>query len=321
MAPRPALAGPTYESHCLIQACKGCDWREKQGQVELTRCPRCGEALGPPVGLAFGGLSVELFNNHAKLSHGPFQWVNVEPADLADVVRFLVRHAREVWEDRPPTHLARNDTERGFLSLAEDWRTAAKAVGNRRELPYEAQQAALACLLLAHERPSRLGVESLWSLLECYCIRRESRHGFSDNLVWDLCAGCLRRPPASRKDLLPLTWVMQHALPGPRTLAMHMAWILHRRFDPAHLRRTLLDEIACSAGAVEQAIGLLVAVLGSERAFLAEADAFQPANPDLLARYWQRIDEIRARGPKSFQAVYERKELELRRLIEDRCLG
>lgn len=54
------LSSPIYQSGDLIQQCGACHWAQRGHRSELIDCPACGEPLGNPVALAFGGVAITI---------------------------------------------------------------------------------------------------------------------------------------------------------------------------------------------------------------------------------------------------------------------
>ena len=86
----------SYQRGILVQQCEDCDWAQRGHRAELIECPQCGAALEGGVGLildvmmiGYDGLKLRLFDPNG-------QCCCIEPADVADALMFIAKHATDL---------------------------------------------------------------------------------------------------------------------------------------------------------------------------------------------------------------------------------
>lgn len=90
------LRSVLYESGGLVQACPDCDWAQRGHKAEMSRCPACGAALGAPVAIAFGGMTVIYDGRNFDLYTRSGGMISIERNDLPEILQFMCRHADDI---------------------------------------------------------------------------------------------------------------------------------------------------------------------------------------------------------------------------------
>lgn len=98
------LRDRSYASGALIQQCDACHWAQRGHQAEFAECPQCGEALGLPLAMVFGGTGIVAGRKTFYVYNTSGGMVALHRADIAEIVQFLCRHA----EDRRTDHTFRD---------------------------------------------------------------------------------------------------------------------------------------------------------------------------------------------------------------------
>jgi len=100
--------GLPYRGGLLQHDC-ACGFSDRQSRVELTACPQCGDALGPPRHLRFGGLLVTwrdlgLKNDFELINRSPLGCgVQICEADVQNTLTFMARRFRPCYDRTLPT--------------------------------------------------------------------------------------------------------------------------------------------------------------------------------------------------------------------------
>jgi len=213
-----------------------------------------------------------------------------------------------------------NSVERGFLSLAEDWAQAAILAGGDRIMPFAADRAALACLLLAKERASHLGQASKRAIEANYLQRKETHFNICDSLPWELCAVGFHKVPQKATALWSLSRLMGHANSGLRIWGMDLGWICREWLSADRVVPILLKNVADTLGGVDKTLALAAAFFDNEDQFFQAAEAFQ-APDGFEDQYVKRLGVAKDFGAAQYQIPFLRAETKIRKLIEDRCFG
>jgi len=100
------LRYPFYELGVLIQQCSNCDWAQRGHVLELVVCPECGQFLGTPCALEFGGLRVVYTGKSFRLGDRRGEPVDrICEADVPSVIQFLCKHVPDFRQGRMPKNV------------------------------------------------------------------------------------------------------------------------------------------------------------------------------------------------------------------------
>lgn len=213
-----------------------------------------------------------------------------------------------------------NPIDRGFLNLAREWNHLAVETGPNQCLTAEADQAAMACLLISKERHAHLSAAAKNQIEANYKLRLETPFRICDSLLWELCAAAFHRVPSQAPPIRSLVLLLGHQNSGLRMWGFEMGWVVRDWLPADRVLPILFKNVADTLGGVDQAIGLATSFFETRREFLETAEAFDP-EPSFSSQYFDRISQVEEHGIERWQTPFLRTEIKIRKAVEDRCLG
>ena len=188
---------------------------------------------------------------------------------------------------------------------------------NVRPLPSELDALSLACLLLAvewgyHSPETPSADLGAW-------LDKVSGRFWGDLLPWRLGLEFCRYNPRGVSGLEDLTANLDHHNSCIRLWMFDMGWCVRTKLNPVEASVRLLKDAADTLGYWDSALGLCRSLFTTDEVFWAMADNFQPE--DFADQYRDRMALARKEGLANFEQRFLRKELRLRRLIDQSALG
>ncbi len=190
--------------------------------------------------------------------------------------------------------------ERLFVTMAQAWRSITNSCVGGIQLPYNADQLALAAVLFSVEHPEAIGSAARREI--DFNLGATEVHNFTtpdlnwaDLTPWHLCL--LGDATDADKQILGRALIEGIGNPSSsiRCWMQHILWLAAPLLQPEKFLPVLLDNVASQLGYVLDALGLARKFAGTEEVFEETVAAYKPAD-QFRTQFNNRIEKYRTVG-------------------------